>query len=138
MHDLFLTVVAALTGTGIAAALLAWLLGKWIGARIDASIKAEYDRLKVKYENELRRRERAQLVAELLAEWMSTPVDGGMPPEQRKRINKLSFEATLWLPEEIAVDLSSRPCKTLQTRMDTGFAGHAPMVVSPEFNSNGV
>ena len=32
----------------------------------------------------------------------------------------------------------SRPCKTLQTRMNTGFAGHAPMVVSPEFNSNGV
>ena len=34
--------------------------------------------------------------------------------------------------------VNSRPCKTLQTRMNTGFAGHAPMVVSPEFNSNGV
>ena len=39
---------------------------------------------------------------------------------------------------EQAWSLYSRPCKTLQTRMNTGFAGHAPMVVSPEFNSNGV
>jgi hypothetical protein len=66
-----------------------------------------YDQLKIKYESDQRRRERAQLVAELLAEWKSTPVDGDpMHAEQRKRINQLSFEATLWLPEEIAIELS--------------------------------
>jgi hypothetical protein len=66
-----------------------------------------YDQLKIKYESDQRRRERAQLVAELFAEWKSTPVDGDpMHAEQRKRINQLSFEATLWLPEEIAIELS--------------------------------
>lgn len=106
MQDYFLTVLVTLTGTGIAATVLAWLLGKWVGARIDSSIKAEYDRLKLQEEIDQRRREKAQLVAELLAEWMSTPLDGAMSPEQRKQINRLSFEATLWLPEEIAIDLS--------------------------------
>jgi hypothetical protein len=106
MNDFFVTVVAALAGTGVAAGLLAWLLSKWIGARIESSIKYEYDRLKIERESEHRRRERAQLVAELLAEWMATPLDGGMSTEQRARINKLSFEATLWLPEEIAAELS--------------------------------
>ena len=32
--------------------------------------------------------------------------------------------------------VNSRPCKTPQTCMNTGFAGHAPMFDSPEFNSN--
>lgn len=106
MNEFFLTIAAAVTGTSVAAALLTWLFGKWIGARIDSSIKYEYDQLKLEREGELRRRERAQLVAELLAEWMATSPDGDMSAEQRKAINKLSFEATLWLPEEIAAQLS--------------------------------
>ena len=104
--DFLQTVLAALTGTGVAAGLLAWLLSRWAGARIESSIKHEYDRLKIEFEGEHRRRERAQLVAELLAAWMATPLDGGMTSEQRCRINRLSFEATLWLPEEIAAELS--------------------------------
>jgi hypothetical protein len=98
--------LAALGGTTIAGSLLFWLGSKWAGSRIDASIKHEYDRLSLQYEIEAKRRERAQLVAELLAEWMATAPNEAMSSEQRKKLNRLSFEATLWLPEEIAKDLS--------------------------------
>lgn len=106
MSELAVEIITILAGTGITATLFIWLAGKWIGSRIDSSIKHEYDKRKAEYESELRRRERAQLVAELLAEWMSTPPDDAMSPDQRKKLNKLSFEATLWLPEEIASELS--------------------------------
>lgn len=106
MSEMIADVIAIFAGTSVAAPLIVWLAGKWIGSRIDSSIKHEYDKRKIEYESELRRRERAQLVAELLAEWMSTPPDDAMSSDQRKRLNKLSFEATLWLPQEIAAELS--------------------------------
>ncbi len=106
MYELIAEIITVLVGTGVAATLIVWLAGKWIGSRIDSSIKHEYDKRKIEYESELRRRERAQLVAELLAEWMSTLPDDAMSPDQRKKLNRLSFEATLWLPEEIATELS--------------------------------
>lgn len=106
MFEMIADVIAILAGTGVAATLIVWLAGKWIGSRIDSSIKHEYDKRKIEYESELRRRERAQLVAELLAEWMNTPTDDPMSSDQRKKLNKLSFEATLWLPQEIAAELS--------------------------------
>ena len=106
MDEVVANIFAILAGTGTTATLLVWLAGKWIGSRIDSSIKHEYDKRKAEYESELRKRERAQLVAELLAEWMSTVPDEPMSSDQRKKLNKLSFEATLWLPDGVAAELS--------------------------------
>ncbi|HEY9101546.1 hypothetical protein [Chitinimonas sp.] len=121
--------------SGGAAGLVTWLAVRWVGGRIDSSIKLQYDKFKVDYEaavkhqydklkadyegsikyqydklkadyeGELRKRERAQLVADLLAEWMAVQPEKPIPMEQRRRINKLSFEAALWLPDEIAIGL---------------------------------
>lgn len=46
-------------------------------------------------------RQRATLVGQLLAEWISLP-------DEQVRLNELAFEAFLWLPEDIARDLGDR------------------------------
>ena len=45
------------------------------------------------------KREKAALVAELLAEWVSFP-------EDKRKLNQLLWEATLWLPEKEAKELN--------------------------------
>ena len=47
------------------------------------------------------KRERASQVAELFAEWLNKPAD-------LNKLNKLSFEAFLWLPPNIAHHLGRR------------------------------
>ncbi len=86
---------------------LAWLLKIWVASSIKSIISHEFDKRKIDYKNQIEIRTRAKLIAELLAEWLSSPIDSSpMLPEQRKRLNQLSFEASLWLPEEIALQLS--------------------------------
>jgi hypothetical protein len=106
MPELLQFIVAAFTGATLTGAVITWLLSKWLGTRIEASIRHEYDKPKVDYDNENKRRERAQLVAELLAEWMASTGTGPMTNAQRTKLNRLSFEATLWLPESISHELS--------------------------------
>jgi len=45
------------------------------------------------------KRQKAILIAELLSEWISRP-------EDRKKLNQLTFEAFIWLPKDIALKLS--------------------------------
>src|SRR5689334_8468122 len=52
------------------------------------------------------RREKAQIVAELLSLWIKK---GEMNDEEHKRkLTQLSFQCSLWLPKEILKDLGSR------------------------------
>lgn len=106
MNEFLSTVAAALVGTSLGSVLLAFLGSKWIGARIENSIRHEYDIRKVDYENAIRVRERSQLVAELMAVRLAYDVEKGMSPEHRERLNRLSFEACLWLPDGIAAKLA--------------------------------
>jgi hypothetical protein len=55
-----------------------------------------------------------ELVAELLAEYLKTPQGETMEREQRITLNKLSFQASLWLPSALAIELAKR----LQNRKD--------------------
>ena len=64
-------------------------------------IKHEYDKRLIDIKNEYEKRTRATLIAELLAEWISWP-------KNLKKLNKLTFEAFLWLPADIAKKLSLR------------------------------
>jgi hypothetical protein len=50
---------------------------------------------------EFRKREQAALVASLFAEWIDNPKD-------RKELNRLTWEATLWLPDELARAVNKR------------------------------
>jgi len=82
----------------------------WLKATIEQSVKHESDVLleKIKQANaisiEVDRRNhevrmKSALLAELMAEWMSTPQD-------RKKLRQLTNEAFLWLPQELAKELS--------------------------------
>ena len=71
----------------------------WAKFRLQYSIKNEYDKNLEKFKNELEAKKRAELVAELLSEWLSYTTE-------QKHLNKLTFEAFLWLPDNIAKDLS--------------------------------
>jgi hypothetical protein len=44
-------------------------------------------------------KQRAILIADLISEWISCP-------EDRKKLNQLTLEAFIWLPEDIATKLS--------------------------------
>src|SRR5690606_25305893 len=72
----------------------------WISKKIQYAVKLRYEKQleEVKYSHTIK--QKASLIAELIAEWLSKP-------EDRKHLNKLTFEAFLWLPKDIASDLSN-------------------------------
>ncbi len=49
---------------------------------------------------ELRKREQAALVARLFAEWLAR--------SDKKELNRLAWEATLWLPDDLALAVNRR------------------------------
>lgn len=67
------------------------------------SIKHAYDKKLEEFKQEQLIRYKAEVVAELIAEWISKPADN-------KRLHQLTFEAFLWLPDDICHELSKRLC----------------------------
>lgn len=65
----------------------------------------ENDRLLTRLNFELQHRQKAQVVAELFAKWAS-PLE--LTDERKEELNRLSYECSLWLPQEIMVDLHLR------------------------------
>jgi len=74
-----------------------------ITIKITNSIKHNYDKkiedLKADLSFNIKKREASALVAELLAEWVSKP-------EKRTKLNKLLWEASLWLPDNETKELN--------------------------------
>jgi hypothetical protein len=50
---------------------------------------------------EFTKREQAAMVASLFAEWIDRPTE-------RKELNRLTWEATLWLPDDLAREVNKR------------------------------
>lgn len=50
---------------------------------------------------EFKKREQAAIVASLFAEWIASPIE-------HKDLNRLTWEATLWLPDNIALEVNKR------------------------------
>jgi len=50
---------------------------------------------------EFKKREQAAMIAALFAEWLDRPKD-------KKTLNRLAWEATLWLPDDIALEVNKR------------------------------
>lgn len=67
------------------------------------SIKYDYNKQLEEFKQEQLIRYKAEVVAELIAEWISKPADN-------KRLHQLTFEAFLWLPDDICHELSKRLC----------------------------
>ncbi|WP_136256471.1 hypothetical protein [Metallibacterium scheffleri] len=82
--------------------IIVFLTKTWIEKRIELSIQHEYDKKLSKFENDLEVRLRAELVADLMAEWIKDTKD-----LDYHRLNQLSFQAFLWLPPQLARDLSN-------------------------------
>lgn len=62
-----------------------------------------YDRKLEGYKIEVKRKEQAAIVAEAIAEWAANPTK----IEDIKRLQKLVWEATLWLPDDLAADFNN-------------------------------
>ena len=103
--------VALVAGSASGGAVLL-LFRVWIEARLKASIQHEYNERLELFKKQLEERSKIALVADLLSQWISIPKGDPIPKEQRTELNRLSFEATLWLPSDLAVELS----KTIQLK----------------------
>lgn len=79
-----------------------YIFRSWILERLKASIKHEYDLKMLEVESQREIRLKGEIVAELLAEWIKK--NGKLDYHQ---LNRLSFQAYLWLPKELAEDLSN-------------------------------
>jgi len=82
--------------------LIGYISRNWIVERLKASIKHEYDLKMLEVESQREIRLKGEVVAELLAEWIRK--NGKLDYHQ---LNRLSFQAYLWLPKELAEDLSN-------------------------------
>jgi hypothetical protein len=77
---------------GISVVLFLWRT--WLTERLKQSISHEYALKLEEWKHAEQIRIKSEAIASLLAEWMSFP-------DEQKTLNKLTFEAYLWLPTEI-------------------------------------
>jgi hypothetical protein len=102
--------LVALLGGATAGGVIVFLLKAWIEARVKSSIEHEYSQKLEVFRRELDQKQKVELMSELLAEWIAIPRGEPIPREKRTLLNRLSFQAALWLPPELAIELS----KTIQ------------------------
>jgi hypothetical protein len=88
------------------------LIKYWVKARLEQSIKHEYDKELEEYRFEMRKREQAAMIAELFSQWVI--IKQKNDETRFRELNRLSFEMSLWLPDEIAVEINKR-LKNLDT-----------------------
>ncbi|MEW6992634.1 hypothetical protein AADZ91_18395 [Colwelliaceae bacterium 6441] len=77
---------------GGGAALIIGVVGFAFTKLLDMAVHKSLEEFKNELAFDNKRKEQAALVAELIAEWVKEPMD-------KTLVNKLLWEATLWLPE---------------------------------------
>ena len=102
------TVLTAIVSSGIAAVVIGFLAKSWIEARVKSSIEHEYKKQFALFSRDLDRKDKIELVAHLLAEFIKIPQGEQLPRDQRILLNKLSFMSTIWLPPTLAIEVSKR------------------------------
>lgn len=85
--------LGSLTGA-IGISIVLFLCRTWLTERLKQSISHEYAIKLEEWKQAEQIRIKSEAIASLLAEWMSFP-------DEQKTLNKLTFEAYLWLPTEI-------------------------------------
>lgn len=91
----FTDVALVLAGIGV----IQFLLALWTRARLEASIKSEYDRLLEDYRFEQRVKEQAAKTAEYIA--LARGLKTTSTDEDYRRANQLAWELALWLPDDL-------------------------------------
>jgi len=97
--------------TTILSTILTCISTLWIKYRLENSIKHEYDKKLEEYKNDNEKRNKAEQISELLSEWLSFP-------DSQKELNKLSINLFLWLPDNLAKDLSNLLSHNLNESLD--------------------
>jgi hypothetical protein len=90
------------TEVGIAVLLLAvaqFLIGLWIKARLEGSIKHSYDKKLEEFRYDLRVREQAAKVAEYME--LARHLREDSPQDEYRKANKLAWELAMWLPADV-------------------------------------
>lgn len=80
-------------------AMVQFLIGLWIKARLEGSIKHEYDRRLEEFRYEIKVREQAAKVAEYME--MARHLREDSSPTDYQKANKLAWELAMWLPSEV-------------------------------------
>lgn len=84
-----------LIGIGV----IQFLVGLWIKARLESSIKSEYDKLLEDYRFDLRTKEQAAKAAEYIA--LARNLNLTSTEADYRRANQLAWELALWLPDDL-------------------------------------
>jgi hypothetical protein len=98
----FITAIFSSISTVAILGFVGYLLRSWIIERLKASIKHEYDLKMFEVERQREIRLKGEIVADLLAQWIRKK---GKPDYHE--LNRLSFQAFIWLPKNLAEKLSN-------------------------------
>ncbi len=83
----------------------------WLKARFESSIRQVYDKRLEEFRLQFKQREQAAVIAEILAEWSS----GNYDP---KKLNRLIWEASLWLPAATVAELTRQLLVTVRRHIE--------------------
>ncbi|HBT87896.1 hypothetical protein [Desulfobacter sp.] len=98
----FLIAFASSISTVSIIGFVAYILRSWIIERLKASIKHEYDLKMLEVQRQKEIRLKSEIVAELLAQLIRK--NGNLDYYE---LNKLSFQAFIWLPKDLSEKLSN-------------------------------
>jgi len=100
--DIISYLLGAVSNT-VLLAILAFICKGWFEARITSAIQHEYDKKILELETTRDIRLKSEIIAELVSEWIGKKDEYA----EYKELNRLSFQAFLWLPAELAEELSN-------------------------------
>jgi len=105
-NDIFQLLGVIFSSTAVSISLVTVLLKYWIKARLDQSIRHEYDKKLEEFKFEMRKREQSAVIANLFSKWLI--IKQKSEEDRFRELNRLSFEMSLWLPDEIAVEINKK------------------------------
>lgn len=100
--DSFVTAVVSSVSTVSVLGFLGFIFRSWIAEKLKASIAHEYNLKIIELQREREIRLRSEVVAELMAQWIKKDNELNY-----YELNRLSFQAFLWLPKGLAERLSA-------------------------------
>lgn len=101
LEQFLIATISSLVSTISILAIIGYIFREWFKTRLKASIKHEYDLKILEVQRQKEIRLKGEIVSELLAQWIRK--NGKIDYHE---LNKLSFQAFIWLPKEIAEELS--------------------------------
>jgi hypothetical protein len=97
-------IISNILTTTFASTLLVLVVGYFLKPLIEKKLELyfqhKYDKKLIEFKNDVEIRRKAEIIAELMAEWIKNP-------EKNDSLNLLAIQAFLWLPPDLARNLAS-------------------------------